>query len=145
MLRRVARVLRWLSLLFGLLLLLSVPVSALRQVRVLAPWPRSFTRVHMNSGLLQVTASKGDVAAWNFLIAPAYDVAFINVLLPSFKFATFSRFEDTVVITIPIWLLAFLCLVWPVTSFFISRRHKRGFPIEPKDGGETVSTPVSPS
>jgi hypothetical protein len=31
----------------------------------------------------------------------------------------------------PLWLLAFLCLVWPVTSFIIARRrHKRGFPVD---------------
>ena len=33
-------------------------------------------------------------------------------------------------ITCPIWLLAALCLVWPVSSFIvIPRRHKRGFPV----------------
>ena len=39
---------------------------------------------------------------------------------------------------IPLWLLAAICLAWPVTSFIIHRRrHKRGFPVEPAD-----STPL---
>jgi hypothetical protein len=34
---------------------------------------------------------------------------------------------------LPLWLLAAICLAWPVTSFILARRrHKRGFPIEPK-------------
>jgi hypothetical protein len=49
-------------------------------------------------------------------------------------------------LVIPLWLLAFLCLAWPVTSFILARRKpKRGFPIEPKTGGEAVSPPLSTS
>ena len=33
-------------------------------------------------------------------------------------------------VQIPLWLLAIVCLVWPVTTFIITRRHKRGFPVE---------------
>jgi hypothetical protein len=36
-------------------------------------------------------------------------------------------------VKVPLWLLALICLAWPVTSFIIARRrHKRGFPVEPK-------------
>ena len=45
---------------------------------------------------------------------------------------------------IPLWLLAFICLAWPVTSFIIHRRrHKRGFPVEPKGAGDSVNTSAS--
>ena len=35
-------------------------------------------------------------------------------------------------LSIPLWLLAFLCLAWPVTSFVIARRRRRtrGFEVE---------------
>jgi hypothetical protein len=38
-------------------------------------------------------------------------------------------------LSIGIWLLAFLCLAWPVTSFVIARRRRgtRGFEVEAKD------------
>ena len=33
---------------------------------------------------------------------------------------------------IPLWLLAAICLAWPVTSFIVARRkRRRGFPVEP--------------
>ena len=49
-------------------------------------------------------------------------------------------------IAIPLWLLAFICLAWPVTSFILARRrHKRGFPVEPTAGGEAVSPRASSS
>ena len=38
--------------------------------------------------------------------------------------------SGSTMLDIPLWLLAFLCLAWPVTSFIIHRRrHKRGFPV----------------
>ena len=49
-------------------------------------------------------------------------------------------------VSLPLWLPCVICLAWPVTSFIIARRrHKRGFPVEPKGGGESVSTTVSSS
>ena len=36
-------------------------------------------------------------------------------------------------LTIPLWLLAAVCLAWPVTSLILHRRRqKRGFPVESK-------------
>jgi hypothetical protein len=50
---------------------------------------------------------------------------------------------DNTFYTIPLWLLSAICLAWPVTSFILARRKpKRGFPVEPKAGGE-ASTPES--
>ena len=51
---------------------------------------------------------------------------------------------DGVYVSVPLWLLALLCLAWPVTSFIIHRRrHKRGFPVEPKGAGDSVNTSAS--
>jgi hypothetical protein len=39
--------------------------------------------------------------------------------------------ETKRVLSIPLWLLAFLCLAWPVTSFLLARRRRgRGFEVE---------------
>ena len=41
-------------------------------------------------------------------------------------------------VVIPLWLLAVLCLAWPVTSFVIARRRRgtRGFDVEPSQRAE---------
>jgi hypothetical protein len=40
-------------------------------------------------------------------------------------------------VSLPLWLLAAICLAWPVTSFILARRkRKRGFPVEPKPSRE---------
>ncbi len=43
-------------------------------------------------------------------------------------------------IRIPLWLLAALCLAWPVTSFIVGRRRRRrGFAVEAVGQGSGVS------
>ena len=38
----------------------------------------------------------------------------------------------TLMVYVPLWLPAVLCLAWPVTSFLLARRRRRrGFPVEP--------------
>jgi hypothetical protein len=56
---------------------------------------------------------------------------------------SFQRWEVTgsYQLNIPLWLLAFLCLAWPVTSFVVARRRRRtrGFEVEAK-ADSAVST-----
>ena len=48
----------------------------------------------------------------------------------------FSSSQDEVLATAPLWLLAAVCLAWPVTSLLVRRRRRgRGFEVEAKDGG----------
>jgi hypothetical protein len=65
--------------------------------------------------------------------------------VPSFnRYGTHAGTGETV-IEMPLWLLASICLVWPVTSFIIARRRRkgRGFEVEAKPGA-AVSPPESP-
>jgi hypothetical protein len=49
------------------------------------------------------------------------------------------EFDRYLTLKFPLWLLAFLCLAWPVTSFLLSRRRRgRGFAVEP------LSPPLAP-
>ena len=58
-----------------------------------------------------------------------------NALLPDLVNERFEGFH-VVVLVIPLWLLAFICLAWPVTSFIVRRRRRkaRGFEVEAKTG-----------
>ena len=49
--------------------------------------------------------------------------------------------SDFIVFTFPIWLLAAICLAWPVTSLLLARRRRkgRGFEIEVRDQKSEVS------
>ena len=45
-----------------------------------------------------------------------------------------------ILLRMPLWLLAFVCLAWPVTSFVVGRRRRgaRGFDVEAKAAGDPV-------
>ena len=47
-------------------------------------------------------------------------------------------------VVVPLWLVAFLCLAWPVTSFILARRRRkgRGFEVEAR-AGAAVPPPES--
>src|SRR5687768_359167 len=64
---------------------------------------------------------------------------------PSTKDALFPRIDDRlgefddILITIPLWLLAVVCLAWPVTSFLLARRRRgRGFEVEAHPRSEVI-------
>ena len=58
------------------------------------------------------------------------DIEWSRVFRPHVEFDD-QAIAGLIFITIPIWLLAAICLAWPVTSFVIARRrHWRGFPVE---------------
>jgi hypothetical protein len=51
-------------------------------------------------------------------------------------------FVSLLPIAIPLWLLAAVCLVWPVTSFITERRRRgRGFEVETKATGDSAADP----
>jgi hypothetical protein len=54
-----------------------------------------------------------------------------SMLLPKYANDYGSHF-----LLIPLWLLAFICLAWPVTSFIVARRRRkgRGFEVEARPG-----------
>ena len=46
------------------------------------------------------------------------------------------------VLWIPLWLLAAVCLAWPVTSFLVRRRRRgRGFEVEANAAGDSAADP----
>ena len=123
MLRRIARVLRVLVFGAGLSLLLWLPLSFYFFVGLFTP-------------LSSTTSVGGGVRFVYYPSAFSWSCSY-GQRPPEFKGHPAVFFpqvlqwpEGVYVLDIPLWLLAFLCLAWPVTSFIIHRRrHKRGFPV----------------
>ena len=145
MLRRVARVLRFLLLLAGTLTLLLLAVSWFVGVEITSPWPPDITNIGSRQGtvLLVVTDHQvHTVPSIRFRLEltrlSPYELN-VTALWPSVRRLSAPRLGFTQVeLSLPHWLLALICLAWPVTSFIIHRRrHKRGFPvIQPEVSGQ---------
>src|SRR5688500_16378005 len=65
-----------------------------------------------------------------------------RIILPDFNLWDWIPIRHVAVVTlrvisIPLWLLACLCLAWPVTSLLLARRRRkgRGFAVEAGGGG----------
>lgn len=57
--------------------------------------------------------------------AASEDFYVIGALLPQFDI-------KMRMMSLPLWLLAAICLAWPITSYFLRRRREgRGFEVEP--------------
>ena len=131
MLRRVARAFRSVLLLLGLVLLAWLPLSFLYSASV---------RVVGKNGSIVYTGG-GTVWAWwtDSPTAPGADIQFAfrrhpyeldrEVLTPVFQHPVGQYY-----VSLPLLLLAFLCLAWPVISFLFARRRlrMRGFAVEPR-------------
>ena len=141
MLWRVARVSRVLLLIVGIVLLVAAPVSL--KVVAIASAPSSVPRfaLSLDGGALGLWVPPAeDEFFWKAFTAgiswanDAPDVSLRKAMLPT---AVRSPYND-LILTIPLWLLAFLCLAWPVTSFVIARRRRgtRGFEVEPSQRTE---------
>jgi predicted acyltransferase len=145
MLRRIARVLRQVlfvvGLVAGLLLILSLFVS----VRAWSHWPGDQTVILGGGGVIHVAIfwDATGVPLYPERIEITYGVDILSAFLMFLYFPSYDEIPDptavAVSITIPLWLLAFLCLAWPVTSFVIARRRRgtRGFEVEPSRGVES--------
>src|SRR5688500_2791464 len=123
MLRRVARVLRVLLLGLGLLLLLWLPLSF---VYTLTVAPSENVLVAFNHGKLEAWALPNGVlqslsgVRLGLRRATGLWWTLRDVfLLPGVSASGFPGYGIRF-INIPLWLLAFLCLAWPVTSFVIA-------------------------
>ena len=166
MLRRVGRLIRVLFAVAGVAVAIWLPCSYQWVAHLHAIWPKRSVSVGSTGGYLLFQSAEVPIRSSidlqtypYFSVGPgsekklldagvvraskrAPDVAWYHGMWPRFSRGPFGPFVLTSV-RLPLWLLAAICLAWPVTSFIIHRRrHKRGFPIEPKGGGETVSPPV---
>lgn len=142
MLRRVARALRLLLFVLGIVLLAWIPVSLF--VIVEAATPRVRVEVDFTSVAVQII--QGDPPRRILhnpglrLYRQVFGPAPYGLLLPGtmrFNGPDFGMRE----IRVPLWIVSFLCLAWPVTSFIVARRGRkgRGFEVEAK-AGNAVST-----
>src|SRR5688500_15156224 len=144
MLRRVVRTLRVLLLVIGLGLLALWPVSGLFQITLESPWPFEVT----------VLASRGgEVGMYFYAEVPAADRPRPGFALypldeyswmpgrPGIARADLGPLKVTEV-TSPLWLIAAVCLGWPVTSLVVRRRRRgRGFEVEGKVAGDPAADP----
>ena len=139
MLRRVARVLRYLLLIAGSIVLVWIPVSYIvySECELSSEHRSGWIRVHNATLMIEILRRP---YAWD-------DQVSLNVYRPyQVQLATFwapsavnLRYGWHVVI--PLWLLAFLCLAWPVTSFLLARRRRgRGFPVESHPRSEVIDS-----
>jgi hypothetical protein len=147
MLRRVARVLRVGLAMLGVVFLIALSTTLLFDVRFWLPVsvgpaigletkdatllvfiiPRHIAE-HRDEVVLwrRPLVNRG----WGFRLHRAYE--FDEFSSP---FAAFfrDRTDGEAYVFIPLWLLAAVCLAWPVSSFILHRRRqKRGFPVEPR-------------
>src|SRR5687768_3231902 len=133
MLRRVARALRNGLLLLGLALLAWLPFS-------------SFFYAQLQLSLAEVCVGAMTRDDYFFLYVEYLDFRTSSFEAGSLPYGPPSedRLQDHLVpswywyhsvklwswIQLPLWLLAFLCLAWPVTSFLVRRRRRgRGFEV----------------
>lgn len=153
--RRVVRATRGALAALGVGLLLWLPASFFVAVAAHVPVPGGDARGHCAYGALNVSRHSWTVigrriAVWD--VNPAYEVAAgmtRDALFPRIHRERSHPFgvtdyttRGTVQVTIPLWLLAALCLAWPVTSILLRRRRRRrGFPVEAAAGEPAGSGP----
>src|SRR5688572_7239424 len=160
MLRRVARVLRIVLLILGVSSLVWLPLSFFIGAGCISTlYPKGgMTSLGTSDGKASL-AFHGDVAGsawlqpWAGLRARGPRYSLSEALLPSMGHSPASPMRPgnpglssrgaVTHIRVPLWLLAFLCLAWPVTSFIVARRTRRsrGFEMGAKAAG---STPLPP-
>src|SRR5688572_13440184 len=136
MLRRVARVLRVGLFLIGSLITLCLPASMFAGAMLAYRWADAEAGLILHPGTIRfiyqapqlIRTQPGLTAKWydSRLVESGWRAA----LWPTFHNA--SQGPDRLYLfSMPLWLLAFLCLAWPVTSFLLARRRRgRGFPVE---------------
>ena len=133
MLRRVTRVLRVLLFAIGLALLACLPLTFHFACAVHSPYTGLFTQ-------------PGAVIAWHDTVLPTDWDAYFGPASPPLSqgaaklsnptLPVFTTTVTTYYLGLPLWLLAFICLAWPVTSFILARRRRkgRGFEVEARPG-----------
>lgn len=144
MLRRVAWWLRLFLLLLGTAAIVAVPLSVVSQTWVNLYVPQGEFLLNMQDACIRVGVSPPHTS---FSFEPRLVKVHLrrwssmDDVLARGRLPTLRRAGNEIHFTVPLWLLATVCLAWPVTSFIVARRrHKRGFPIAAKTDGA-----VSPS
>ena len=127
MLRRVARGLRLLLFTLGVALLVWFPVSFYYQISLLAPWPFGGAQLWSLEGSLKLFVFKADEAVPGYA-ASAGRQYFDSVLADQFWVTV--EWRDIYHVHVPLWMVALLCLAWPVMSFVMRKRRRRGFEVE---------------
>lgn len=136
MLRRIGRTSRVLLFLLGVALLVWIPASFVFVVRLQLPSPAGHAGFH---------SVDGDMVLWH--VTPSSRSPWVGVQArgwwDSYSGDLFAHRQReralwphawkvplsttrVVHIIIPLWLLAAVCLAWPVTSFIVARRRRRG-------------------
>src|SRR5688572_33328465 len=137
MLRRVARLLRAGLFGMGVVCLAWWPWSCFYVALVEIPFPFEGATVNSHHGILYLGAHRDrpdrDPLTFQLrhrLLKP-YQRGVLRHALPHVASVNSNGYIQTGIF-IPLWLLAFLCLAWPVTSFILDRRRRaRGFAFEP--------------
>jgi hypothetical protein len=122
-------------------LLVCLPISLWRRPTITGVSPHGNAAIHLEHGALTVWVYSGEqplgYAFDDFWVA---NIAFSNAkirehaLWPWWRSNKVSIAEDD--LSIPLWLLATICLAWPVTALLLARRRRkgRGFAVEPASG-----------
>ena len=122
----------------GLLLGVWLLLSMRWRVWAIAPWPMEGAWVESHEGVfwfvvIERTEGPGsELLTAGITRIPAPDALPGNALWPHVQRVSASYYTTTSV-AFPLWLLAAVCLAWPVTSFLVRRRRRgRGFEVEAK-------------
>ena len=142
MLRRALLVLRIAFAALGVVCVLLLAGSTFLHASVFSRWPPEAVYATLEPGSLHLgwwqDASSPDLS----LSASSVVLHRIDPVMPTewWPRVVKVRFPGAVAtaVHLPLWLLAFLCLAWPVTSF-VARRKGRGFGVEVRDQKSEVS------
>jgi hypothetical protein len=146
MLRRVARTLRGIFLVVGIGATLFTGITAFVQLSVISDWPPRKTSVMVGFGRAEVSwlqTAPDDLP----LDPPGVNLTCHSFALNPGWLPTLRRFDQpsipykSMVFSVPFWLLAAVCLPWPVTSFLVRRRRRgRGFEVEARGAVPTADS-----
>jgi hypothetical protein len=139
MLRRLALMLRIVLLLVGIALLVWWPISWRHLTLVMSPYPGDGFTALVHEGVIHLHVTRRVEREFKFRIDNTY-LVWTEVVRPSaWPSWYFERMShgSLSIIFIPLWLLAAVCLAWPVTSLLLARRRGkgRGFAVEAGGGG----------
>lgn len=138
MLRRLASTMRWALLALGVGLLLWLPVSLSCVLVASKTFARSSGTIVVLNGCAAFSWVETPESmrmptspTWGWQNEPnEHPVQWPSALWPHYD-VDGPPWRPVHQIRLPLWLLAAICLAWPVTSFIIARRRrKRGFVIE---------------
>lgn len=136
MLLRAAQVARILLLVTGVALAIWLPLSFWLVAELISTQPASGSGLFSSDGAIEVWVHDGPFAApadeTRFSIHP--DRYHRGSPGRRFTFAMWPHIEHSsgLIVSIPVWILAALVLVWPTASYILDRRRSvRGFAIQP--------------